>query len=625
MSLLRKLTLFLFAAVALPLVGVALVLVRTSEDALRDRIRAAQTEAVEAQAQAVAAFVTERVDALRRAAGYFELSAATGAELEGAVRVLYKASGDVAVAGLVDGAGRSLAPPVFLDGPAADPDLAAHPRSDAAAARRALAFAPADRALAEGLGAVVLSPAYAVPERGETAFAVAMPVPHGEDGAVFVAEISLGALQRRAREAEAAGRLFVVDGEGRAVAHPDAARLRETLRSPEVARALERREAGAVREAGPEGPVLAAFAPVPVPGLGWRVVASLPEREAFAPVRRMRWTVLGALALALLLLLGGGGAFVGRVRRGLDRVTAGAEAYGRGDLDHRIEPPSEAELAALARTFNAMGEELGAARTRLEGWNDELRREVEARTRELEEAQARLLQAQKLAAVGQLGAGVAHEINNPLAGLLGNVQLLRLQRVKRGVAETDPEMETLARMEEAALRCKNVTTGLLRFSQPGAARRDPVDVGALLGQVDALARGQVEAQGAALEVACDEPAPVILGDEAQLTQALLHLVANARTALQGKAGGRVRLTGRRVDGEAELVVSDDGKGIDPEVRDRVFEPFFTTKDVWTNVGLGLSVTYRLVEEHGGRIALDSQVGEGTTVTIRLPLAAAAEA
>ncbi len=622
MSLYRKLVLFMLVVTVVPVSVVGFALERRAEGALRDRIRDSQASLVRSEADAVAGFVTDRVDALRRATTYFDLSTASADELEGAARVLYKASPEVSATAIVSPKGAALAPPVHLDDPAKVPGLSAHPAATEAAVQRMLAFAPLDRAEAEGPGSVVLSPPYSAPERKAAAFSAALPV-EGKDHAerIFVAEISLGSLQRRVA-AHHGDRLLVVDGGGRAVIDPDVAELRRTVATPAVRRALAAGKAGTSREGGARGPVLAAWAPVPVPGLQWTVVATLPEATAFAPVRRMRLGILGATAGAGVLLLLLGGVFVGSVRRGLGRVSAGAEAFAKGELGYRIDPPPEEELEALATTFNAMGEELGAARARLEKWNEDLQAEVDARTRELREAQARLVETQKLAAVGQLGAGVAHEINNPLAGVLGNVQLLLMKKRKAGAGDDDPEVKALAKVEESAKRCKDITGALLRFSQQQGddLRRGALDLNGVVSEVARLSETGAAEQGVALEtVPAAAPAQVV-GDSAHLVQAVLHLVSNARTAVKDREGGRVRVEARVVDGEAQIRVADNGKGIDPKIRGRIFEPFFTTKDVWTNLGLGLSVAYRIAEDHDGRIEVESVPGQGTVMTLCLPRA-----
>jgi signal transduction histidine kinase len=218
--------------------------------------------------------------------------------------------------------------------------------------------------------------------------------------------------------------------------------------------------------------------------------------------------------------------------------------------------------------------------------------------------------------VGQLGAGVAHELNNPLTGILGHAQLLLEAR-----PPADPDHETLLAIERLARRCRDVTQRLLRFSQQGAEPRpERVELNHVAEDAVALGGGAAGDDGVPLDVALASPSPPVRGDPGHLAQVVLALLANARTACAGKPGARVRLETRTAGDRAELVVRDGGRGIAPEHLPRLFEPFFTTKPGWRDVGLGLSVAYRIVADHGGEIAVESAPGEGSAFTVRLPLA-----
>jgi C4-dicarboxylate-specific signal transduction histidine kinase len=349
--------------------------------------------------------------------------------------------------------------------------------------------------------------------------------------------------------------------------------------------------------------------------LGLYAVVSRTQADALAPVRRMRRTVLIAIGAALAVLLGLGAAFTRRLSRRIGQVVQGAEAFSGGDLSWRIPVSGSDELAHLADAFNRMGSELEAARTRLLRWNDELRQKVEEATAELRAAQAQLVEAQKLAAIGQLGAGVAHEINNPLAGILGNAQLLMLER-----SEQDPDFETLRKIEQSAKRCKEITQNLLRFSQ----QRDrpelrPVNLNTVVRDALALTENQIQAESIELRSQLVAGRIAVNADPGHLSQVILSIVSNARTAMMQTERKELSVRTSVEGGEAVVAVEDTGKGIKPEHLPRIFEPFFTTKDVWSNVGLGLSVAYRVMSEHGGRIEVKSELGRGTAVMLHLPL------
>ena len=342
----------------------------------------------------------------------------------------------------------------------------------------------------------------------------------------------------------------------------------------------------------------------------------VPEPLAYAEMARLRSTVAVAGLAVLAAVLGAAGFLVRGFTRDLARIEDAARALGTGDLAVRLPPGGADEVGAVSRTFNAMAEELARERERADRWNVELKREVEARTRELERAQAHLVEAQKLAAIGQLGAGVAHEINNPLTGVLGHAQLLL-----ESWPEGDERRESVEKIEQLARRCRDVTQKLLRFSQQ---RIEPdfrvVDLNRVVQDAIALAEGQIRAAGIELALELAEPGPRVRGDPGHLAQVVLNLLSNARTACLGSEGHRIAVSTRAAAQEVQLAVSDDGKGIAPEVLPRIFEPFFTTKDLWSNVGLGLSVSWRIVEEHGGRIGVDSTPGKGSTFTVALPAA-----
>ncbi|MCM2333725.1 MAG: ATP-binding protein, partial [Anaeromyxobacteraceae bacterium] len=365
----------------------------------------------------------------------------------------------------------------------------------------------------------------------------------------------------------------------------------------------------------PGGHALAGLAPLP--GFApWSVLAQLPAAAAFRDLLALRRTVVLSSLTVLAVVLAAAWLLARALTRRLLAVEATARAFGAGDLAARAPEGGGDELARLARTFNAMAGEVQTSRARLVRWNEDLQAEVEARTRELVEAQAQLLEAQKLAAVGQLGAGFAHEINNPLTGILGNAQLL-LERPGRSAAEREP----LEAIERAARRCREITRKLLRFAERRAAPdRQEIELNRAVEEGLELVTEQVRQAGLVLERELAAPSPRVLADATQLAQLVLHLVGNARAACLGRPGARIRVRTAVEAGQAVLDVRDEGKGIPPEHLGRVFEPFFTTKELWSSVGLGLSEAWRVVDEHGGTIAVSSQPGQGSTFTVRLPAA-----
>jgi two-component system NtrC family sensor kinase len=608
MGLYQKLVLFMIAAAVAPVAVVGFSLLSSAERELEARIGAQQATAAAAAAQRAARDVEDAVETLVRAAspiGWRELSPE---ERQGALRLVLGQSRHFALAGLFDSQGAPLHP--VLAGPAEGLSFA--PKGDAEPFLAALPLAQLSRA---GAGAVAISPAYL---RGSAAAVLAFRI-GGEAPWYLAVELSLSDLMARAAAlAEGgAGGLYVLDAQGRALACPNPEGLLRPADDADRAAAASAQERPRLARYSVGGELaLASVARVPGP-LGWAAIIRLPARDAFAEVARMRRTVLASIGGALLLLLAAGFAFTRSLSQRIERVAAGAEALSRGDLSARVSAEGADELAELARTFNAMGAELQSARQKLLTWNEELRAKVEERTAELKAAQAQLLETQKLAAIGQLGAGVAHEINNPLAGILGHAQLLLLNR-----DESDRDTPTLRKIEAQAKRAKEITGNLLRFSQQ-RAEADPrlLDLNKVVRDAASFIEAQLEAEGIRLSTELCEDLPQIRGDPGHLAQVVLNLVANARTAMRKTAVKRLEIATFRESQAVRLRVRDTGEGIPEENLPRLFEPFFTTKDVWSNAGLGLSVSYRIVKDHGGRIEVETEQGKGSAFTIELPVGA----
>jgi two-component system NtrC family sensor kinase len=318
-----------------------------------------------------------------------------------------------------------------------------------------------------------------------------------------------------------------------------------------------------------------------------------------------------------------GVALVAWVVNPVRRLQAGVKRIAGGDLATPL-PPSggTGELADLAVDVERMRDQLRVATTGLEG---EVARKTEhlsvalaERTRALEELDAtkdRLVQSAKMAGLGTLAGGVAHEFNNLLGGILASLNNAR-------AAVKDPSVEEdLELAARTARRAATLVQALLGVARPGQRTLKPVDLGAVVADALEAARPAAEKRRVTLQHR-REGSPVVQGDDGQLHQVALNLVTNALQAV--KDGGRVTLlTGVR-DRRAVLEVTDDGPGIRPEVKERLFEPFFTTREGGT--GLGLFVSYGIVERHGGRIDVGSAGGThtlqpGARFTVSLPLSA----
>jgi len=233
---------------------------------------------------------------------------------------------------------------------------------------------------------------------------------------------------------------------------------------------------------------------------------------------------------------------------------------------------------------------------------------------ELASAQHRLVQTERLASMGQLSAGVAHELNNPLGTVLiySHILLKELQ-------ETDPKREDLLMVVNEANRCKKIVRGLLDFARQSRISKAPADVAAIIAGVEEVMRPRAKEKGIRLETAVQSGLPTMMIDEDQVKQMLINLVGNGIDAIEG-GGGAVAVRARRDEGNEHVIieVADNGVGISKENLSRLFTPFFTTKEMGQGTGLGLAIAYGIVKMHSGDISAQSEEGKGTTFTVSLP-------
>ena len=225
-----------------------------------------------------------------------------------------------------------------------------------------------------------------------------------------------------------------------------------------------------------------------------------------------------------------------------------------------------------------------------------------------------LLQLQKLAAIGQLGAGITHEVRNVMTGILGFAQV-----AQRKVDDPKPTLELLRMIEQESLRCLDILAGFLEFSRPGPRARTSLDPAELIDGAARLVRHQLSTHHVRLELAARRGVPRVAGNRGELEQVLVNLLINAQHAMPD--GGRVRIGAARApDGFAVIEVADDGPGIPAPLQARIFAPYFTTKPAGQGVGLGLALSEGIVRAHGGTLTVASAPGKGATFTVRLPLA-----
>jgi two-component system NtrC family sensor kinase len=263
-----------------------------------------------------------------------------------------------------------------------------------------------------------------------------------------------------------------------------------------------------------------------------------------------------------------------------------------------------------------MTADLRQARDELKSWAATLEQQVAEKTKALQLAQAQVIRSEKLSSLGVLAAGVAHELNSPLTGILTFSHML-LQDAPAG----SRQKEDLQLIVDETNRCASIIRQLLDFARESGPQKKVQDIAPAIRNTIALVEHQAKFHDVGIECDLAADLPQVSSDQNQMEQVFLNLLINAAEAMP--KGGKVAIRGRRsAVGELVLEVTDTGHGIPPEHLGKIFDPFFTSKEPGTGTGLGLAVTYGILRRHGGTIAVQSTVGKGTTFTITLPAAAA---
>ena len=452
--------------------------------------------------------------------------------------------------------------------------------------------------------------------------AVAEP---GSEGGVVVAEIDLGfvnGILERARVGTD-GYAYAVDGRGELVSHQDinlVLRHTNLAQLPQVRAALRPpgdRTDAVTTGRDPDGTkVLSAFHTIGL--LDWRVFVEEPLSEAFAPLTSAIWRTVLLLVTFLLLAAATGVLLARRLVRPIESIQAAAAKIGSGSLDQRIEIPSNDELGSLAEEFNRMAARLQESHTSLE-------RKVEERTRELARALAELDEkSRELETASQhkseFLASMSHELRTPLNAILGFSQVLRARMFGE---LNDKQEEYLDDILASGNHLLSLINDVLDLSKVESGQVElevaPFSLRKALEQGVVMVRERATRDD--VEVALSAPAEVdpVTGDERRIRQVIFNLLSNAVKFTP--AGGAVDVRATRVNGVVRVAVTDTGPGIAPEDHERIFEEFRQTDagvEQGEGTGLGLPLSKRLVELHGGRIWIDSELGRGTTFVFTLP-------
>jgi two-component system NtrC family sensor kinase len=323
---------------------------------------------------------------------------------------------------------------------------------------------------------------------------------------------------------------------------------------------------------------------------------------------------VGVLTLCLLLVTAIALTLLTRILidNPVQRLLRHTERVARGDFSSHIELPREDEIGHLAASFNRMTTNLQAAQSDLEDLMRNLEGMVEERSRKIQEIQSHLVQSEKLASVGELAAGIAHEINNPLAGIVMFSSMVLNHKDLSPALRGDVQV-----VLDEAQRCADIVRRLLEFSRPNPPHKELCSIGQLLEHTLALVVYQPSFHNIRIDRSFrQDDVPQVLLDPNQVQQVFMNLLINAGQAMSGE--GVLELAVDRDEDWLQVRVKDTGCGIPPEQMKKIFDPFFTTKGT-SGTGLGLSVSYGIIHSHGGTIEVESTVGEGTVFTVRLPL------
>jgi two-component system NtrC family sensor kinase len=329
-------------------------------------------------------------------------------------------------------------------------------------------------------------------------------------------------------------------------------------------------------------------------GTGGEFAGTLAVGFSLEPIeRQVREVAIRAALVALVLMLGNSimtALYVETLIRPILNLNQTMKRAGEGNLTVRARTQGGDEVAQLAEVFNRMMDELESSRER-----ETLQR-------------AQLAHTEKMAAVGTLAAGVAHEVNNPLAGVLASIENLRNN-------PDDEEMRSryLELIADGLKRIERTVANLLNFARPREIKLEPTSINHNMRHVVELVGYQLRAAGVEVKVDFDANPAVVEADHFQMEQLFLNLALNALDAM--KDGGTIYLRTRVRGGKVIAEVRDTGHGIPTEIRDRIFDPFFTTREIGEGTGLGLAVSGSIVAAHGGRIELETSVGRGTTFRV----------
>jgi signal transduction histidine kinase len=632
MKLLSKLTLLSLGVSAIPLAIAGYSSLRIGQNALRSAIEENELTVARQVAEYAASEISNLLSILKVDARIFDLTrsgqeAPTAQGLLKFLQLVYHQSDDFCAIAMFDEHGKPVGQPAYMENPAKYEAFRDHEPMRPTDVEAVGLMAPLGEAMrtGQGVGPVFLGGPNRVPH---VVLAVAFDPSLGGGKRILCAEISLKRLgDYVASVSNADTDVKLLDSRSRLVASGAKGGIAalEPQRLPSVAEGELPADAFVAEYLSGNRRVIGAYAPTSPFGFG--VVVDKTVDAALLPVNRIRLATLFWIGVSALIGSVVARVFARRLSQRVEVLAAGSRAIAAGNLETRIEQRSRDELGDLAKAFNTMATSLDTARakivqqtTEIMAWNETLEKRVEDKTAELRQAQDLLLRSRSLAAIGELGSGVAHEINNPLAGVLGIAQLLL-----GDLPPDHPARDLVQDIELQALRIRQIVFNLLRLTQRQAGEGfQPLDLPRVLDDaLELCSPSELAAERIELVRRYAEPTPPIRGSAIQLQEAFIQLIQNARGAMQhGGGGGGSLIVETSVPDEklVRVMIRDTGRGISPEDLPRIFDPFYTTKGPTSGVGMGmgLSVVHKTVEDHGGVINVQSELGKGTTVLMTFP-------
>jgi len=330
--------------------------------------------------------------------------------------------------------------------------------------------------------------------------------------------------------------------------------------------------------------------------------------------------ILYAVVGTVVVMLASGVFLSATVYRPVRKLREGTRQISAGNLEYRIPLISKDEIGELARAFNEMTQSLQRAQQENRHWSQMLEKRVEEKTAELKQIHEQILQIEKMTSLGKLSATVAHELNNPLAGILNYTKLItkRLRKLE-STPVTKSTLEDLDLITGEVQRCGNIVKNLLMFSRRQVGEFGLVPVASVIAKAVRLMQHHFKISNVRFREEIAVPEAMLMCDENQVQQALVALFVNAVEAMPD-GGGLTLAAGRDSLGRIRIDIADTGAGIRAEAMPHLFEPFFTTKSEGQGIGLGLSVVYGIMERHDGLVSVRSEPGKGTVVTLIFPSA-----